>query len=210
MIVTTVPDENHAAVTETATITVNKLKTQFAANVIATTYNVNKKLVITLKDSKNNLLINVNVSVNLNGAKVYTTDKNGQVILSTNGLIPKTYLTNITFNGNVNYYASFKEVKITIKKATPKITAKIKTFKKSLKTKKYTIILKNNLNKVMKNSKVTIKINKKTYTAKTGKKGVATFKITKLTKKGIFKSVITYKGDKYYNKVTKKVNIKVK
>ena len=62
----------------------------------------------------------------------------------------------------------------------------------------------------MKNTKVTIKVNKKTYTAKTNGKGVATFKITKLTKKGTFKSVITYKGDAYYNKVTKKVNIKCK
>ena len=62
----------------------------------------------------------------------------------------------------------------------------------------------------MKNTKVTIKVNKKTYSAKTNSKGVATFKITKLTKKGTFKSIITYKGDKYYNKVTKIVNIKVK
>ena len=62
----------------------------------------------------------------------------------------------------------------------------------------------------MKNTKVTIKVNKKTYTAKTNKKGVATFKIKKLTKKGTFKSVITYKGNKYYNKVIKTVKIKVK
>ena len=67
-----------------------------------------------------------------------------------------------------------------------------------------------NLNKVIKNAKVTIKVNKKTYTAKTNKKGVATFKINKLTKKGTFKATITYKGDSYYNKLTKKVNIKCK
>ena len=70
--------------------------------------------------------------------------------------------------------------------------------------------MKNHLNKVMKNTKVTIKVNKKTYTAKTNGKGVATFKITKLNKKGTFKAVITYKGNTYYNKVTKKVNIKCK
>ena len=62
----------------------------------------------------------------------------------------------------------------------------------------------------MKNTKVTIKINKKTYSSKTNSKGVAIFKITKFTKKGIFQSVINYNGDKYYNKVTKKVNIIIK
>ncbi len=62
----------------------------------------------------------------------------------------------------------------------------------------------------MKNTKVTIKVNKKTYTAKTNNKGVAIFKITKLNKKGTFKSTVTYNGNKYYNKVTKKINIKVK
>ena len=70
--------------------------------------------------------------------------------------------------------------------------------------------MRNNLNRVMKNTKVTIKVNKKTYTAKTNKNGAATFKLTKLNKKGNFKSVITYKGDKYYNKVTKTIKIKVK
>ena len=59
----------------------------------------------------------------------------------------------------------------------------------------------------MKNTKVTIKVNKRTYTAKTNAKGQATFKITKLTKTGTFKSVITYAGSSYYNKVTKTVNI---
>ena len=62
----------------------------------------------------------------------------------------------------------------------------------------------------MKNAKVTIKVNKKTYTAKTNNKCIATFKITKLTKKGTFKSVITFKGNSYYNEMTKKVNIKCK
>ena len=57
--------------------------------------------------------------------------------------------------------------------------------------------------------KVTIKVNGKTYTAVTNKNGKATFKITKLTKKGTFKSVITYKGNSLYKKVTKTVKIKI-
>lgn len=62
----------------------------------------------------------------------------------------------------------------------------------------------------MKNTKLSLKVNKKTYTAKTNAKGQATFKITKLVKKGTFKAVITYKGSTYYNKATKKVNIRVR
>ena len=55
-----------------------------------------------------------------------------------------------------------------------------------------------------------MKVNGKTYTANTNSKGVATFKLTKLTKKGKFNAVISYAGDKYYNKATKKVKITVK
>ncbi len=98
-------------------------------------------------------------------------------------------------------------VKVTVKKATPKLTAKAKTFKKSLKTKKFSVTLKNNLNKVMKNTKVTLKVNKKTFTAKTTDKGVATFKITKLTKKGKYTATVKYAGSKYYN--AKSVNVKI-
>ena len=38
----------------------------------------------------------------------------------------------------------------------------------------------------------------RTYSAKTNVKGQATFKITKLTKKGIFKAVITFAGTQLY------------
>ncbi|MDO5815548.1 MAG: peptidoglycan-binding domain-containing protein, partial [Methanobrevibacter sp.] len=151
----------------------------------------------------------VKVTVDLNGAKTYTTDSNGQVKVSTKGLAPKTYTAKITFNGNKNYAKSTKDVKVTVKKATPKITAKKKTFKKSVKTKKYTITLKDNTGKPIKNTKVTLKVKGKTYKAKTNSKGKATFKINKLNKKGTFKAVIKYKGNKYYKKLTKKVKIKV-
>ena len=85
-----------------------------------------------------------------------------------------------------------------------------KTFKKSVKTKKYTVTLKTNTNKVMKNTKLTLKVNGKTYTAKTNAKGQATFKITKLTKKGKFTAVVKFAGNKYYNAKTVKPKIIVK
>ena len=61
--------------------------------------------------------------------------------------------------------------------------------------------------KIYKNKKLTFKFGLSSYTAKTNSKGKATFKITKLTKKGKFTAVVTYKGSAYYNKTTKKVKI---
>ena len=207
--VTTIADNNHNNVTKNATITVNKLKTELTGNAITTTYNVNKDLVITLKDITGKALSGVKVTVDLNGAKTYTTDKNGQVKVSTKGLAPKAYTAKVTFNGDTTYDNSTKDIKVTVKKATPKLTAKKKTFKTTPKTKKYTIVLKDNTGKAIKKAKVTLKVKGKTYKATTNSKGKATFKITNLNKKGTFKATITYKGNKYYNKVSKKANIKV-
>ena len=50
----------------------------------------------------------------------------------------------------------------------------------------------------------------KTYKVKTNNRGNATFKIKKLTKKATYKTTVTFKGNKYYNKVVKKVKIKIK
>ena len=122
----------------------------------------------------------------------------------------KTYDAKITFNANSKYAKSTKTVSVKVTKATPKLTAKAKTFKKSLKTKKYAVSLKTNQNKVMKNTKITLKVNGKTYSATTNSKGQAIFKITKLTKKGGFTATIKYAGSKYYNAKTVKAKIVVK
>ncbi|MEE0902237.1 MAG: peptidoglycan-binding protein [Methanobrevibacter sp.] len=207
--VTTVPDENHSAVTKTATITVNKVSTKLAAAGVTATYKVNKYLVIKLTDGQGNPLANSTMTVNLNGAKKYTTNENGQVKIKVSTMVPKTYSAKISYAGNDTYAESSATAKVVVKKATPKVTANAKTFKTTTKTKKYAIILKDNTGKAINNAKVTLKVNGKTYKATTNSKGKATFKITKLTKKGTFKATITYKGNKYYSKVTKKASIKV-
>ena len=196
-------------VAASAILTVNKVKTVLTANAVTATYSTNKNLVITLKDDKGKALSGVKVTVNLNGAKTYTTDKNGQIKINVAKVVPKTYTAKITFNGNDVYDKSAKNVKVVVKKAKAKITAKKKTFKKSKKVKKYAITLKSGKNPIKK-VKVTIKIGKKTFKAKTNAKGKATFKIKKLTKKGKYKAVVKFNGNKYYNKVTKKVKINLK
>ena len=110
-------------------------------------------------------------------------------------------------NSNSNNSQNAAPAKAT-KKAT-KITAKKKTFKAKKKVKKYTITLKSGKT-ALKKVKVTIKIGKKTYKAKTNSKGVATFKINKLFKKGKYTAVIKFAGNSNYKSTTKKVKITVK
>ena len=125
-------------------------------------------------------------------------------------MAPKTYTATVTYAGNTIYNKISKSVKVTVKKAAVILTAKAKSFKKSSKSKKYVVVLKTNQNKVMKNTKLTLKVNGKTYSATTNAKGKATFKITKLTKKGGFTATIKYAGSKYYNTKTVKAKIVVK
>ena len=192
--------------TETAVI-VKKATAEITANSVTTIYNTAKNLVITLKDSAGNPIINASVSVNLKGIENYTTNENGQIKIPVQKLTPKTYVAKISYGGDNNYVGSDSYGVVVVKKITSKLTAKAKTFKVKTKTKKYSVILKTNKNKAIKNTKVYLKVNGKTYAAKTNKKGKATFKITKLTKKGKFTAVVTYKGSAYYNKTTKKVKI---
>ena len=78
-----------------------------------------------------------------------TGDNNGQVKQSLKGWVPYNYnKEEVHFLGDEKYNECSKFFKIIIKKATPKLTAKAKTFKKSVKTKKYSVTLKNNINSV--------------------------------------------------------------
>ena len=203
-------DDYYFASTIETAVVVNKITTKLTANNVTATYNVNKNLIISLKDSKGNPIQNISVSVDLGSVKDYTTNKNGQISIPVQKLVPKTYVAKIKFKGNSHYIESETADVVVVKKATPKIGAKAKTFKVKTKTKKYAITLKNNKKQAMKNTKVYLKVKGKTYAAKTNSKGKATFKITKLTKKGKFNAAITYKGNKYYKKVTKKTKIIIK
>jgi len=202
-------DDKYKSASKTTTISIDKDSTKITAADVTATYKVDKYLVITLKDSKGNPLANATVTVDLNTIKNYTADENGQIKIKVSNLLPKTYDVKITFAGDNKYLGSDATAKVVVKKATPKITAANKMFKTTTKNKKYTITLKDNTGKPIKNAKVYLKVNGKTYKATTNSKGKATFKITKLSKTGTFKATVTYKGNKYYNKVTKKVTVKV-
>ena len=193
-----------------ATITVSKVNTILTADAVTATYNINRYFVITLKDANGNALSGAKLTVDLNGAREYVTDANGQVKVNVVKLVPKTYTAIITFNGDDIYVKSTKNVQVIVKKAKAKIVAKKKTFKKSKKVKKYTATLKNNVGKAIKKVKLTLKVKGKTYKAKTNAKGKAVFKIKNLKKKGKYRATVKFAGNNYYSKVTKKVKITVK
>ena len=192
---------NNTTSTQTLKTTISPSKTSVAYN---------SYLTVLLKDSSGNAVKSKNVKVVIN-KKSYTatTNSNGQakVLLK---IAPGQYTAKFTFNGDSSYKKSSTSSKIKITKAKPVITASNKAFKRSVKTKKYTVTLKNNRGTVMKKVKLTLKVNSKTYTAKTNSKGIATFKITKLTKNGNYKAKIKYSGSTYFKAITKTVKITVK
>ena len=199
----------YATKNKTIEVTVSKMPTEIVPAAITTVYNVNKNIIITLKDAKGNAISGVELTVNLNGAKTYKTDKNGQIKINVAKLVPKAYTAKISFAGNNNYKASSATVKVTVKKAKSKIVAKKKTFKKAKKIKKYAIILKSGKTPIKK-VRVTLKIKGKTYKVKTNNKGKATFNIKKLTKKGKYLAVIKFMGNKYYKAKSAKSKIIVR
>ena len=203
-------DDNHAAIVQNTTLSISKIATGISASKVTAVYLTSKKLVVTLKDKAGNILTGMKVTVKVGSiSKTLTTDSKGQVSVDVSKLVPKTYTAKFTFAGDDKYLKSEGSASVKINKAASKITAKKKTFKAKKKTKKYTITLKSG-KKLISKVKVTIKVGKKTYTAKTNKKGKATFNLKKLTKKGKYNAVIKFKGNKYYKATTKKVKIVLK
>lgn len=167
------------------------------------------KYTFTLKDSTGKAVEGKSVNIAFNG-KVYTStsDSNGIVSFSIPTATAGKYAVTMAFTGDSAYKGSVAVSTIKIAKQATKLTVAKKTFKKSA-TKKVTAVLKDNKGKVLKNKKVTLKVNGKTYTAKTNSKGVATFTL-KLTKKGTFTATTKFAGDSYYTakSITSKIVVK--
>ena len=188
---------------------VKKKKTTLTGNSVSKIYGGSEKSVITLKDNNGQPIPNTKITFSINGqSTTIKTNAKGQATMALS-LAPKTYTATVKYSGNSKYSNATTKVKIVVKKATPKIAASKKIFKLKAKTKKYTVILKNNKGKVMKNTQMTLTIKGKTYKAKTNSKGQATFAL-KLTRVGNYQAIVKFAGTKYYNAVTKKAIIVVR
>lgn len=204
-----VGDSQYKSAKTTVNVTVNKIKTKLSAKAVTATYNINKYLVVVLKDAKGNPIKGAKVLVNLGTTKTYKTNAKGQIKVPTKSLAPKKYTAKVTFKGTSIYASSTAKVKVVVKKAPSKLSAKKKTFKVKAKNKKFYAVLKNSKGKAIKKAKVYIKVKGKKYYKYTNKKGVATFNL-KLSK-GKYVVGVGFAGNKYYKKAkTVKTTVTVK
>ena len=170
----------------------------------------NSYFTVTLKDVNGKVLAKKAFKFIVNG-KVYNyvTDAKGQKKIYILSKAKKTISAKILFAGDDQYAQSSKAVKIKVNPQKVKIVAKKQTFKATKKVKKFKATLKNTKGKAIKGKKLVFVVNKKKYTAKTNKKGVATVKV-KLTAKKTYKVTVKFAGDQTYKKATKKAKIKIK
>ena len=170
-----------------------------------------------LQDANGKPLAGKNVQIAVNGP-IYnvTTTAAGEATIPINLMNANIYTYALTFSGDDQYNAApIASSKLTVVAKATTITAKDISFKAKVKTKtvsvKFTTIKNPYDGKVyMKEGKsLKLKVNGKTYTAKVSK-GVAKFKITKLTKKGKYTAKITFAGDKTYAASKKSIKITVK
>ncbi len=171
---------------------------------------------VQLVDADGNPLANKAVKIGFNGV-VYTKETNatGWAELQINLAGAGTYTFAIAFLGDDDYNASFVVQKIVVTQKKTSISASAKSYKASA-SKSYTVTLKTDKGSsidgktyLKSGKKITLKINGKTYTAKTNSKGQATFKLS-ITKKGKYSASIKFEGDKTYAASSKSVKITIK
>lgn len=209
-------NDNYAEANKNVTVTVKDDRTATSLTAVNPTVYLQAiekgyKYQITLKDASGKAISGKQIVVKFNGV-TYKANTNAQGIATVSIKATKTGSLNatISFAGDDTYKAASKTATVKITKEASKLTAKKKTLKAKAKTKKYTITLKSKSGKAIANAKVTIKVKNKKFTAKTNTKGKAIFKIKKMTKKGTYKSKVIFAGNKYFNKVSKKVTLKFK
>ncbi|WP_407392831.1 Ig-like domain repeat protein [Methanobrevibacter sp.] len=171
-----------------------------------------------LTDSNGKPLVNKTVQIGYNGINFNrTTNGTGhfavQIGLQNAGL----YTFGMAYLDDNDYNASFLVRGITIVKKPTSIVAKNSAFKAKKKTKKVTVKLETIVGSAIDGKvylkagkKLTLTVNGVTYKAKTDANGKATFKITKLNKKGKYKAKIKFAGDTFvYKKSSAKIKITV-
>ena len=164
---------------------------------VTSNYVVSSTYVVRLTDKSGNPLANESLSLTINNELINaTTDSNGiATLLITQS--PGTYDLIVGYGGNNVYYASNTTNKITVNSLAKLKGANLNMY--YLDGSKYKVHLYGDDGKALAGKSVKIVINKKTYTAKTNAKGLASLKIS--LKPGTYTATATYKSLKATNKI---------
>ena len=183
----------------------NPVATSILVKNIRTVATSAKYFIISLVDANNVPLANKTVKFTVNGkTKSVVTNGSGVARVKVIYNVAGTRFYTFSFLGENGYSASIASAKVVvIKKATKLAVSK----KATTKTKKVQVKLTTGKT-VLKYKQVILKIKGKTYTVKTNKKGIATFKIAGLIK-GTFKYTVKFAGDKTYKTTSKNGRITV-
>ena len=118
---------------ETVEFDLSGISTTLSASDVTTDYNGGKNFTATLKDANGKTVKGAMLTVKIGSlTRVLYTDDNGQVSLSTNGILPDTYTATVTFDGDDTYAASNTTAKVTINKLDTKLTAKYDASSKNI------------------------------------------------------------------------------
>ena len=208
LVVKTVTEVINNTVTEYVNKTLES--TNIVGSALTATTKVAKTLSVTLKDANGKAIAKRAIAYSINGiTKTVTTDANGIAKIAVNQAKAGSYYYYLCFLGDNDYKASFKSVKVTVNKQATKAVFRAKTFKVKAKSKKVSFTLKDAKGKAIANKKVTFTVNKKTYTAKTNRKGIATVNL-KISKKGKYNVIAKFAGDSTYKAISKKAKITIK
>ena len=170
-----------------------------------------------LLDSEGKPIKGVKIQFAVND-KIYTrnTNENGSFTpYKLNMVRAGRYTMAFFFAGDDKYSSAFASVCVDLDKKPITIKASAKTYKASA-TKSYTVSLSTIVGSsadgkahLSSGKKVTLHVNGKVYTGKTNDNGQVTFKLTNLSKKGVYDTVINFAGDNTYESASKTVKITV-
>ena len=153
---------------------------------------------VTLKDKSGNLLSGQKITLKVNGKSYYAyTNADGIASVKTASLKVGSYTLALSYGGNSNYSSSSlsKKVKVLSSAIGSDVT---KSYRDTSKSYKVTFWKDN---KVLANTKVTFKVNGKTYTKTTNSNGVATLKISLAVGKYVITATNPYSKQKVSNKI---------
>lgn len=201
-------DNYNAASMEVGTITVNKKASYLTVKNYSFKTTATKTLTATFKDKNGNLVKGRKVTFTVYG-KTYTATTNAKGVASVKISLVRggTYTYTAKFAGDAVYKAVTAKGTLKLTKVASALTVKKYTFKKAAK-KTIKVTLKSG-STLLKSKKISIKVNGKTFSAKTNSKGVASI-VIKLTKKGTFSYTAKFAGDVTYKASSKAQKIVIK